>query len=508
MRNERIKVLYVDDEEANLKAFKATFRRDMDVYLALSADEALTFLAGNTVHVIISDQRMPNMTGSEFLAVARERHPRTMRMLLTGYSDIDAVIEAINKGGIYAYATKPWDPNDLKLRIEQAYEVYALRDDREQLLQRYSQVFEASGDPIVILDEQGRIHDANPATGRLFGAEKGAILNSPFAEHLSDPTVLEKSLAALREGQPTAGADMVFKTQKGRLIDSLVTITRLNDPTTAPALFQAMIKDISDRKQEEVRLRKLNEDLDRRVAVRTRQLLDALEDLGSFSYTVAHDLRSPLKNILALSQHLDELSRELNSEQAESAQRIHRGAERMLQLVDDLLRFSQTNTREVQRSGVTLGDLFRRCIDDHVPEELRGNIQVKVDPTVTLEVDPTMLNVALGNLLSNAIKYSRNTTSPVIELGHRIQGEQHLIWVKDNGVGFDSNKSDQVFTAFKRLHRTDQFEGTGVGLAIVQRIVSKHGGRAYAESEPGKGTTITLSLPVNPVIEHALPFAS
>jgi signal transduction histidine kinase len=116
--------------------------------------------------------------------------------------------------------------------------------------------------------------------------------------------------------------------------------------------------------------------------------------------------------------------------------------------------------------------------------------------------------VALGNLLSNAIKYSRDVPSPEIEIGHRMEGQQHLLWVKDNGVGFDGNHSDQVFGAFKRMHRTDQFEGTGVGLAIVQRIVTKHGGRAYAESEPGKGTIITISLPVNPSVEQALPFAS
>ncbi len=507
MNRERIKVLYVDDEEGNLKAFKANFRRDMEVHLASSADEAMALLATTPVHVIISDQRMPGRTGSEFLAMAREKHPKAMRMLLTGYSDIDAVIEAINKGGVYAYVTKPWDPTDLKLRIEQAYEVHALRDAREGLQQRYGQVFAASGDPIVIIDGQGNIQDANPATERMLSRERTMLLGSTLHALAGDPAVVERSLAALLNGSASVTTDMTFTAADGHAVEGLVTFTRLIDPAGDLVLFQAMIKDISDRKQEEARLRKLNEDLDRRVAVRTRQLLDALEDIGSFSYTVAHDLRSPLKNILAMSEHLREVA-PAGSDDADISQRIHRGAERMIQLVDDLLRFSQTNTREVQRAEVKPADLFRTAIDDHVPTALHDAVMVLADPQAMLNVDPAMMNVALGNLLSNAIKYSRGTGTPRIEIGHRIEGEQHLLWVKDNGVGFDGSRSDQVFGAFKRMHRSDQFEGTGVGLAIVQRIVLKHGGHAYAESEPGRGTTVTISLPVNPAVERALPFAS
>lgn len=507
MNPERIKVLYVDDEEGNLKAFKANFRRDMEVHLASSADEAMALLSTTPVHVIISDQRMPGRTGSEFLAMAREKHPQAMRMLLTGYSDIDAVIEAINKGGVYAYVTKPWDPTDLKLRIEQAYEVHALRNAREGLRQRYSQVFTASGDPIVIIDAQGNVQDANPATERMLSRERTNLLGSTLHALAADASTVERSLAAVLNGSASVTTDMTFTSADGHAVEGLVTITPLIDPAGDQVLFQMMIKDISDRKQEEARLRKLNQDLDRRVAARTRQLLDALEDLGSFSYTVAHDLRSPLKNILAMSEHLREVS-PAGSDDAGISQRIHRGAERMIQLVDDLLRFSQTNTREVQRAEVKAADLFRTAIDDHVPTALHDAVMVVADTQTTLNVDPAMMNVALGNLLSNAIKYSRGTDTPRIEIGHRIEGEQHLLWVKDNGVGFDGSRSDQIFGAFKRMHRSDQFEGTGVGLAIVQRIVLKHGGRAYAESEPGKGTTVTIGLPVNPAVERALPFAS
>ena len=131
MNKQRINVLYVDDEAGNLTAFRATFRREFQVHTATSAEEGLALLEQHPVHVVISDQRMPGTTGSQFLAQVRDKYPRTIRMLLTGYSDMEAVVDAINKGGIYSYCTKPWDPNDLKLRIEQAFEVHHLREQRE-----------------------------------------------------------------------------------------------------------------------------------------------------------------------------------------------------------------------------------------------------------------------------------------------------------------------------------------------------------------------------------------
>lgn len=495
MNGKRIHVLYVDDEVGNLTAFKATFRRDFSVHTASSAEEGMTILAQNTVHIVISDQRMPGTTGSQFLAQVKDQYPRTMRMLLTGYSDMEAVVDAINKGGIYSYCTKPWDPNDLKLRIEQAYEVHHLREQREMLVQRYRQVYERGGDPILIIDVDGTVLDPNPAAIALMGMSAEALRGRRLSEFLSEDGALTKALKAIAEGRPFANADLVIMAHGGAAIDCMVSITTLGHGPDGKLLGQAMIKDITDRKQEEARLRKLNEDLDRRVNARTRQLLDAMEDLGSFSYTVAHDLRSPLKNMLAMSEHVIEHAQDKDPELMESADRIRRNSARMLQLVDDLLRFSQTNTREVQRQDVNVHQLIERCIQEQLPSERSGIVTIHADPQATLSVDPAMLNVALGNILGNAIKYSRDRSEPIIEIGHKQDGDEDILWVKDNGVGFDGTKGDQAFAAFKRLHRNDQFEGTGVGLAIVQRIIQKHGGSAGIESQPGVGTTITLRLP-------------
>lgn len=179
----------------------------------------------------------------------------------------------------------------------------------------------------------------------------------------------------------------------------------------------------------------------------------------------------------------------------EFAQRINKGAARMIQLVDDLLRFSQTNSREIQRKHVEVAALAQEAIDDVVPVERRAQVHLAVPEGAEVLADAPMLKVALHNLLSNALKFTRGTPAPRIVIGHeRSQGEDHL-WVSDNGVGFDPKHKEQAFGVFKRLHQADQFEGTGVGLAIVHRIVTKHGGRAWAESTPGLGTTIHISVP-------------
>ncbi|MCW5898088.1 MAG: response regulator [Flavobacteriales bacterium] len=506
-KDERIKVLFVDDEEGNLKAFRTTFRRDMEVLVASSGVEALEILEQEEVHVIVSDQRMPGMTGSEFLAVARERHPRAMRMLLTGYADLEAVVAAVNKGGIYAYATKPWDANDLKLRIEQAFEIHQLRAQKDRLLQQYQQVFDNAADPIVIVDHRGRILDANAACGRLIGMPLEELMRTRFTDHLENASSLVRSLKARRKGREFINVDITVRDRKGDLLDCLMTATYLDKHGQQRDVFQAILKDISDRRQEEKRLLKLNADLDRRVSVRTAQLLEALEDLGSFSYTVAHDLRSPLKNILALSGHLHSHAEDNgDGDVLAFTERISKASQRMIELVDDLLRFSQTNTRDLERRDVELHALVEDLVRQHVPEHRRAEVRIDIAPGTTLLADPPMLLVLLQNLLSNALKFTRTEERPEIVIAHTTQGDRHIIEVRDNGVGFDPKHKDHAFGVFKRLHTADQFEGSGVGLAIVQRIVAKHGGEVSAQSAVGQGTIIRVSLPSSSSAQEAIPF--
>lgn len=499
---ERITVLYVDDEPGNLSGFKSNFRREFNVLIANSGTEALELLAKHDVHVVISDQRMPGMEGADLLAIVKDRHPQAVRMLMTAYADVQAVIDAVNKGNIFGYATKPYDPADLRIRIEQAASLATARRDRDRTHARYKQVFENAGDPIVIVDDKAAIVQANPATERLLGFAAGTLTGTSFLDLLENKTDLVRVLRKHRQGSDFANVDLSLRTTRGTVVDCLLTATYVGKGEEGRATYQAVFKDITDRKQEELRLRKLNEDLDKRVAIRTRQLREAIDDLASFSYTVAHDLRSPLKNIRAMSALLKD--QETGSDGI--APRIESGTDRMLDLVDDLLRFALTNKTQVARETVELRSIVREVIDNSVAADQRHKISVDIAEGTTASVDPAMLKVLFVNLIGNALKFSRDREDACVRVCHERELEAHHLWVSDNGVGFNAVDGEDPFGAFKRLHRTDKFEGSGVGLSIVQRIVKKHGGEAWAESAPGQGCTIHFRIPTEIPKDSALPF--
>jgi PAS domain S-box-containing protein len=508
MDNERIKVLYVDDEEGNLTAFRASFRREFDVHTETSGAAAIAFLEKNAVHVVISDQRMPGMTGSAFLAAVRERWPRTARLLLTGFSDIEAVIDAVNFGGIHAYITKPWDPTDLRLRIEQAYEVHSLREERERMQQRYRQVFEASGDPIALLDSSGNLRDVNRACEELLGKPRHVLLSGPVSECVHDLPATVKRMRQHRRGGTIANLDVELRDAQGRPIACLATLTLVGRTENGDGLFQAMVKDITVQKRAEMDLKRSNDELDRRVAQRTAQLQIALEDLGTFSYSVAHDLRSPLKNIKALSEHLVGMAAMRgDGEERDLSQRIHKGSTRLIALVDDLLRFARTDSQEVSRTVVDIGGIARTCIANTAMETGHVRFELPEPGQAWVNADGSMVQVVLTNLLANALKFTRLRNDAVIQVQVAIDGKDTVVLVKDNGVGFDNSKNEQLFGMFKRLHPTAQFEGTGIGLALVHRIMQKHGGSIRAEGVPGEGATFHLRFP-GIVNDQALKLAS
>ncbi len=496
MNSERIKVLYVDDEEGNLLAFRAGFRREFDVTTAKSGREALELLEQERPHVVVSDQRMPHMSGTEFLAQLRERWPRVVRIMLTGYSDLESVVEAVNRGGIHAYITKPWDEVDLRLRIQQAYEMHALKEERERLFQRYQQVFASSGDPILIVEANGQLHDANPAAERLFRLTREQLLAHRAQDFVVDQARLSNDLSAQRRGSGPLDIELGLRMADGRVLDCLLTSTWLRGEGQGPGLFQAVLKDITDRKQEELRLKDLNRQLDQRVAVRTKQLKEALEDLNSFSFSVAHDLLSPLKSLKSMADHLSILSvMNADPEMRQVADRMNHGLSRLMMLVEDLLRFARTDNHAISREQVDLAQVARECFEELDREGRSIELLLPPAGAAVIPMDPAMLRVALTNLLANAVKFTRTRQKAVIEVQHEVVFDHHLITVTDNGVGFEPAKGNQLFGVFKRLHRAEQFEGTGIGLAIVQRVVQKHGGSCWAEGKLDGGATIHLRIP-------------
>ena len=258
----------------------------------------------------------------------------------------------------------------------------------------------------------------------------------------------------------------------------------------ADALLRRQVR----RKTEEIR--RLNEDLERRVTARTIELQATLEELESFSYSVSHDLRAPLRALDGFSHILlEDHGDKLDDDGRGHLERIHQGTQRMGTLIDGLLKLARLNRAEIERQPMDLGALARAVVDDLREAEPQRQVHVVIADGLLASADVALIRTLLANLIGNAWKFTANHATARIEVGVAETDGERAFFVRDDGAGFDMAHAGELFGAFQRLHGADEFEGTGVGLATVQRIVRRHGGRVWAEAELDRGATIFFTLP-------------
>jgi light-regulated signal transduction histidine kinase (bacteriophytochrome) len=261
-------------------------------------------------------------------------------------------------------------------------------------------------------------------------------------------------------------------------------------------LFEQAQIEIAARKAAEAQVRRLNEKLENRVIERTRQLEAANKELEAFAYSVSHDLRAPLRAIDGYSQILvEDYEGLLDAEGLRFCSVIRDEAKRMSTLIDDLLTFSRLSRSDMQLHTIDMRSFVCSIFSEITTPEDRARIDFRVGALETAAGDQNLLHQVWLNLLSNAVKFSSRQVMARIEVGSQVNQAETVYFIHDNGVGFDMKYAEKLFGVFQRLHSEREFPGTGVGLAIVQRIIHRHGGRVWADSQPGQGATFYFALP-------------
>lgn len=361
---------------------------------------------------------------------------------------------------------------------------------------RYRRLFETAKEGILILDaDTGMVVDVNPFLITMLGYSHEQFLGKAIWElgFFKDIVANCEKFKELTEKEYIRYENMPLETVSGDRIEVefISTVYFVSEVK----VVQCNIRDVSERRKAEEIVRQLNATLEQRVAERTVQFESANKELEAFSYSVSHDLRAPLRAVNGFAQVvLEDFGGQLPEEGRRQLRTIREGAQKMGMLIDDLLAFSRLSRAPLKKEQVNTGQLIRSALADLSPQQGGRKIQMVIGEFPPCAGDPALLKQVWVNLLSNALKYTQKRELTLVEIGCEQRAEGGVYFVKDNGTGFDMRYVDKLFGVFQRFHRAEDYEGTGVGLAIVQRVIHRHGGRIWAEAAVDRGATFYFTL--------------
>jgi hypothetical protein len=412
-----------------------------------NGQQALVWLSKHEPSLVISDIVMPEMNGFELCEKIKsdKRTKNIPVILLTSLSDPEEVIEGVSCGAD-SFITKPYNNEYLITNIKK------------------------------LLSEKTSTESGTDALGVEinYNGEKRQIR--------TEPQKVIKLLLNIYQGAIH---------QNNELIQTRDELRQLNEKLEE--LVEERTKEL---KKDEEKILAFNAELENRILERTTQLDAANKELEAFAYSVSHDLRAPLRAVDGFSKFvLEDYEDKLDSEGKRLLNLIRSNIQKMDQLITDLLALSRVARCELNFSGIDMTQMAISMFKEIAPD-VPDKISLKVDPLPEAYADPTYIRQVWANLIANAIKFSSKEKKPSINICGRTENGFNVYYVKDNGVGFNPEYAHKLFGVFQRLHKSDDFEGTGVGLAIIQRIIHRHGGKVWAEGEEGKGATFWFSLPV------------
>ena len=357
-------------------------------------------------------------------------------------------------------------------------------------------------DGVITMDSNGNIKGWNSQAEKIFAWTEPEVTGRSLSETIIPPKYRADHERGLRRFLQTGEAplfnkriEMTAQFRDGREFPVELSITPIE--TRGSIAFNGFVRDITERKLAEIEIRGLNAKLEQRVSERTAQLESAVQELESFSYSVSHDLRAPVRHIQGFVDILRHRSgSSLDAASCANLETISLAAARMGALIDDLLAFSRMSRSEFSRSKTDMNQLVAQAREELSPDLQGRRIEWGIESLPEVRGDRAMLKLVVDNLLSNALKYTQTRSPAEIRMGARKSGDAEWeFYVQDNGVGFDMQYAGKLFGVFQRLHSDEEFEGTGIGLAMVRRIIERHGGRTRAEGKVNGGATIYFTLP-------------
>ena len=484
-------ILIVDDKVNNIYALEQILGQPhRNLISVTSGNEALKVALNQEIDLIILDVQMPGMDGFEVAQILKsnKRTSETPIIFVTAeLKDQKFVLKGFEEGAI-DYLAKPLNPEITEAKVSVLLQLH--RQQRElmeknQALENYALLINNSADLICIINSNTfQIEEVNDAVFDLLGYTKQEMKGSLLIDYLSEPGQ-EKVQTLAKEKQPTFSFEALMYTKNNEPRYFSWNVVHKHNSWFANG------RDITRQKRADFEINQLNKNLERNVA----QLQLTNKELEAFSYSVSHDLRAPLRSINGYAQMIqDDNAQTFNDDAKRMLNVIRNNAKKMGTLIDDLLAFSRMGRKEITRVSIDFNKLVEPIIAEtkqHAPPKT----QIVLNPLATTHGDPALLSQVYINLISNAVKYSAKKDNPKVEIGAEEKDDEIVYYVKDNGAGFDMQYAHKLFGVFQRLHSNEEFEGTGVGLAIVQRIIVKHGGKVWAEGKPDEGAAFYFSLP-------------
>lgn len=514
--DEPVEILLVDDAPDKLLALEAALSDlGQSVVKAQTGSEALRLVLKREFAVILLDINMPGMDGFETAALIRQRKSsaHTPIIFITSFSTADVEVYRGYSLGAVDYLFTPVTPEVLRSKVtvfvelakknrEIQRQAEALRRAEEERMQRKldetnarlewetrrNHFFRLSIELLAIADYRGVFNQTNPTWQKTLGYGEHELHGRALQEfiHPDDLAATNDIISNILEAETPLYFESRFRARD----DSYRWLGWTIAPFAAEGLLYIFARDMTERRERENEIRRLNGDLEQRTL--SLQLLN--QELESFSYSLAHDLRTPLRSINAYSEMLIAgEAGDLSGEASKMVRTIQRNSGRMTQLMDDFLAFFRVARKDVKQEKIAMSAVAREAIAT-VQVDNKRVIEFKVGNLPAAKGDPAMVLQVFVNLISNAVKFTALRERAEVEIGCLAERSPPVYYVRDNGVGFNMKYYSRLFGVFERLHRREEFDGTGIGLAIVQKIVQRHGGSVWAESTVDQGATFYFTL--------------